>query len=266
MPRIALIVAYNGHPYHGWQFQGGNLPTIQRDLMRAVSTVADSEVTLYCAGRTDSGVHATKQVVHFDTNAVRPDKAWVQGVNAHMNNDISVEWAGEVGDDFDARRTATARHYCYCIYNRKVRSGLMSPYLTHEHRQLDVERMHEGAQLLLGENDFSSFRAATCQSPTPWRRLMTASVRRSDDLVIIDIIGNAFLHHMVRNIAGVLMDVGAGEKEPDWVKQLLALRDRSKGSVTAPPNGLYLIDVCYPKASGIPQDRRLPHFLQVAGL
>lgn len=231
--------------------------------MTAVTRVADQKVTLYCAGRTDTGVHATKQVVHFDHDNPRPEKAWVLGVNAHLPDTVSVEWAGQVSNEFDARRTATARRYLYLIRNHRVRSSLMSDFLTHERRPLDASIMHRAAQALLGENDFSSFRAANCQSQSPMRHVSEVVVERFDDLVAIQIQANAFLHHMVRNIAGVLMDVGAGDQSEAWVAELLALKDRTRAGVTAAPNGLYLIDVLYPPTAGIPADPRLPHLLQM---
>ena len=231
--------------------------------MTAVAKVADHPVTLHCAGRTDTGVHATKQVVHFDHQHPRPVKAWVMGVNAHLEDDIAVEWAGSVSSDFDARRTATARRYLYLIHNHPVRSSLMSGFLTFERRHLDASRMHQAAQALLGENDFSSFRAANCQSSSPVRFVSSVSVTRHDDVVAMEIQANAFLHHMVRNIAGALMDVGAGDRPGSWIRELMALQDRNLAGVTAAPNGLYLVDVVYPEAAGIPRDPRLPHFLQV---
>ena len=231
--------------------------------MHAVSTVADGEVILHCAGRTDTGVHASKQIVHFDPPNPRPDKAWVMGVNAHLSDHISVEWAGSVSDDFDARRTATSRRYLYLIHNHKIRSALMPEYITREHRALDVENMDAAAQDLLGEQDFSSFRAANCQSLSPMRNVTAVSVRRIGDLVLIDIAANAFLHHMVRNIAGVLMDIGAGDKPVTWIQALLEAKNRQLAGVTAPPNGLFLADVRYPLETGVPQGLQLPHFLKI---
>jgi len=264
LPRIALIVTYSGRHYHGWQRQNESIPTVQRDLTRALSKVADSQLVIHCAGRTDTGVHATKQIVHFDYPGERPDKAWIMGANAHLSDEISVEWAGTVEADFDARRSATARRYLYVIHNQKVRSSLMYDFMTHEHRALDEVRMARAALSLIGENDFSSFRAANCQSSSPMRFVSAVDVRRAGDIVMIDITANAFLHHMVRNIAGVLMDVGAGQQDESWVGELLEKRDRRAGSVTAAPNGLYLINVQYPAACGIPDGSRTPHFLQVA--
>lgn len=266
MPRVALIVAYNGQHFHGWQYQGETLPTVQRDLTRAVAAVADTDVTLFCAGRTDTGVHASKQVVHFDTLNARPTKAWTMGVNAHLLDAVSVEWAGEVSATFDARRTATARRYLYFIHNSRIRSALMAGYVTHVRRPLDEDSMHKAAQALLGENDFSSFRAANCQSQSPMRNVMSVSVSRRQDLILVDITANAFLHHMVRNIVGTLLDIGAGLKPVDWMAELLLMRDRQFGGATASPEGLYLADVRYPEQFGLPQGLRLPHFFQVAGL
>ena len=265
MPRTALVFSYNGHAYHGWQNQGSAIASVQRELTAAVSVVADEPVILYAAGRTDTGVHATKQVVHFDAVKDRPDKAWVKGVNAHLPDDISVHWASQVSDDFDARRTAVSRRYLYLIHNVKVRSALMPEYLTMEHRQLDESRMHLAAQALLGERDFSSFRAANCQSVSPMRNVTSVSVARSNELVLIDISANAFLHHMVRNIAGALMDVGADSKPVSYIDELMQARDRTLASVTAPPNGLFLIDVVYPPETGLPVGPFLPHFLQLSG-
>ena len=266
MPRTALIVAYNGQAFHGWQYQSEKIPTVQRDLTRALSIVADRDVVIHCAGRTDTGVHATKQVVHFDCAVDRPNKAWVMGVNAHLDDDVSVEWAGQVADDFDARRTAIARHYLYLVHNNQIRSALMPEYLTRERRVLDEKTMDEAAQSFVGEADFSSFRASNCQSNSPMRNVMSIGVKRYNDIVVIDIKANAFLHHMVRNIAGTLLDVGSGRKPVTWVAELMSKKDRTLAGMTASPNGLFLVDVDYPTGAGIPRSSRLPHFLQFIAL
>jgi tRNA pseudouridine38-40 synthase len=266
MPRTALIVAYNGQSFHGWQYQSEEIPTVQRDLTRALTIVADRDVVVHCAGRTDTGVHATKQVVHFDCAVRRPNKAWVMGVNAHLNDDVSVEWAGQVADDFDARRTAIARHYLYLVHNNQIRSALMPEYLTRERRVLDEKAMDEAAQSFVGEADFSSFRAANCQSNSPMRNVMSVGVKRYNDIVAIDIKANAFLHHMVRNIVGTLLDVGSGEKPVTWIAELMSKKDRTLAGMTARPNGLFLVDVDYPAGAGIPRSSRLPHFLQFIAL
>ena len=260
MPRTALTLAYSGANYCGWQYQA-DAPSVQAQVEQAVSQVADAPVTVHCAGRTDTGVHATRQVIHFDANTSRPAKAWLLGVSALLPEDISVTWAGDVSPDFDARRSALARRYCYLIFNSPIRSALLAGQMAREHRPLDAGRMHEAAQALIGEQDFTSFRAAGCQSLTPIRNVHEVSVRRQNDLVIIDITANAFLHHMVRNIAGSLMDMGAGQHDADWLAQLLARRDRTQAGRTAAAGGLYLIDVVYPPEAGLPQGPALPHLL-----
>ena len=263
--RVALGIVYDGSSYHGWQYQGSDIATVQLSLQEALSSVANHRVTLTCAGRTDSGVHATRQVVHFDVHVPRPEKAWVLGANARLPKDISVDWCQRVSGDFSARFSATARRYHYLIHNSRIRSGLMSGLLARDRRPLDEQRMYDAAQQLLGEWDFTSFRAASCQARSPMRCIQHMSVCRENDLVILDIQGNAFLHHMVRNIAGVLSDIGAGEKPVEWAGQLLAAKDRTLGSVTASPTGLYLTDVIYPQCWDLPTGPRLPHLLSLLG-
>ncbi|HKI74878.1 MAG TPA: tRNA pseudouridine(38-40) synthase TruA [Pseudomonadales bacterium] len=257
--RVALTVSYNGTDFHGFQYQRQSIPTIQGHLETALTRVADHEIKLVCAGRTDTGVHATHQVVHFDTTANRDAKAWIMGGNSHLPDTINIAWAGRVNDDFDARFAATARRYFYVIYNHPVRSALMASLLTKERRPLDEAVMDAAGQALVGEHDFSSFRASGCQSPTPVRDIHRLSVYRIRDLVVIDITANAFLHHMVRNIAGVLMDIGRGDAREAWAAEVLARRDRRCAGLTAPPHGLYLVDVSYPDHFGIPAGPELPH-------
>lgn len=257
---IALTVSYNGAGYHGWQYQSATLPTVQATLESALSKVAAEPIRVKCAGRTDAGVHATHQVVTFETRARRPDKAWVLGTNALLPDDIAVVSANPVPPEFDARFSAVSRRYVYVIYNHRVRTPLLPTLIAQEPRPLDARRMHESAQSLLGEHDFTSYRAANCQSRTPMRHVHSVRVWRYHHLVIMDISANAFLHHMVRNIAGVLIDVGTGEKEVSWPADLLTLRDRTKGGKTAPASGLYLIGVTYDRAS-LPTSMSWPHFL-----
>jgi tRNA pseudouridine38-40 synthase len=258
---LALGVSYCGAEYHGWQFQKDSIPTVQAEIERALSEVAAEPIRVICAGRTDSGVHATHQVVNFQTSAIRPLQAWVMGVNANLPDSISVNWSREVPAEFNARHSARARRYVYLIHNNSVRSALFPTMLTRERRELDVSRMHEAGQLLLGENDFTSFRGAHCQSKTAIRNIHHLNVRKIDDVIVIDIKANAFLLHMVRNIAGVLMDIGAGKKETDWVSELLSLKDRSKASMTGSPKGLYLVDVVYPDHKELPSGPSMPHLL-----
>lgn len=251
--RIALGVEYDGSAFNGWQTQlNPRLLTVQESLEAALSSVAAHPVKVICAGRTDAGVHATGQVVHFDTGSDRPEKAWIRGTNSLLSSRISVQWAAPVPEEFHARFSALSRRYRYCIYNAKVRPALLANYVTLHHQPLDETRMHEAGQYLLGENDFSSFRAAGCQSRTPMRKVMALSVWRRGDYVILDIEANAFLLHMVRNIAGVLLEIGAGGKPPEWVGELLALKDRTRGAVTAPPQGLCLYQVRYPEHFDLP--------------
>jgi tRNA pseudouridine38-40 synthase len=259
--RIALGVEYDGSRYHGWQAQQAGVDSVQARVDHAVSCVADEPLKVVCAGRTDAGVHATGQVVHFDTAAVRDPRAWVQGVTSRLPDDIAVKWACEVSGDFHARFTAFARRYRYIILNEPVRPALMGQHVSWHSRPLDAVRMHKAGQYLLGENDFSSFRAAGCQSNSPMRNLSELSVLRAGHLLVIEVRANAFLHHMVRNIAGTLMDVGSGRRDPEWVAQLLAAKDRSLASPTAPPYGLYLVQVEYPEHFGIPRHRPGPFFL-----
>ncbi len=259
MTRIALGVSYTGTTFHGWQFQNEALATVQADIQRALSQVANHPVTVTCAGRTDAGVHATNQVLHFDSDSDRSLKAWIHGANANLSPDIAVNWARQVAESFDARHSATGRRYLYLVFNHKVRSGLLADLVTRDHRPLNADRMHQSAQALTGELDFSSFRAAHCQSRSPMRNVRHLRVFRSGELVVLDIAANAFLHHMVRNIAGVLLDVGAGIKSVDWPEDLLNRRDRTQGGVTAPPNGLFLVQVDYPDYPEIPAGPRLPH-------
>ncbi len=256
--RIALSLSYRGASFHGWQAQKSGLPTIQKVLEKAVSKVANHPVELVCAGRTDKGVHASHQVVHFDTLSVRSPRSWVFGCNANLPKDVSVNWAGQVEDDFHARFSAVSRRYHYVIYNHPIRPAIFADELSWFHYPLDEKRMHEAAQCLVGEHDFSSFRAVGCQSRTPFRRLEYVNVRRYGHMVVIDIKGNAFLHHMVRNIAGVLMAIGAAREDVSWCQRVLAAKDRTAGGVTAPPYGLFLTHVGYPEACGIPQSEGPP--------
>lgn len=259
--RIALGIEYDGSRYHGWQTQQAGVASVQGRVDAAVSSVAGHPVTVVCAGRTDAGVHACGQVVHFDTTADRDPRGWLMGSNSHLPDDIVVRWAQPVADDFHARFSAYARRYRYLILNQPVRPGLLGRQVTWQFRPLDAVRMHESAQCLVGEHDFSSFRAAGCQSNTPMRYVSDVAVSRQGELVVVDIRANAFLHHMVRNITGMLMAVGSGALPPERVREVLALRDRRAAPATAPPYGLYLVQVDYPAHFGIPRATRGPFFL-----
>ncbi|MFD2180202.1 tRNA pseudouridine(38-40) synthase TruA [Veronia pacifica] len=258
--RIALGVEYDGAQYYGWQRQR-DVPSVQQHLEKALSKVANQPIEVQCAGRTDAGVHGTGQVVHFDVETSRPLKAWTMGTNSNLPDAIAVRWAKEVPDEFHARFTATARRYRYIIYNHAFRPGIFRHGVSHYHGDLDEKLMHEAGQFLLGENDFSSFRAVQCQSKSPWRNLMHLNVSRQGNFVIIDIKANAFVHHMVRNITGSLITVGRGEQKPEWIKWLLDAKDRNLASATAKAAGLYLVEVDYPAAFDLPKVAPGPIFL-----
>jgi len=249
--RIALGLEYDGRPFCGWQWQNHS-PSVQAVVESALAQVADQPVHVVCAGRTDTGVHATEQVVHFDTDAVRSEKAWVRGSNSNLPPSVSILWARQVKADFHARFCATRRYYRYVIYNSPVRPAILASRVAWEYRPLDAARMQLAAQSLLGLHDFNAYRAVACQAKSPLRHLYRLDVTRCDELVLLDVDANAFLHHMVRNLAGVLMDIGAGEQSPDWASEVLALRDRTRAGATAPPHGLYLRKVSYPDEFGLP--------------
>jgi tRNA pseudouridine38-40 synthase len=258
--RIALGIEYDGSGYYGWQRQR-EVCSVQGELERALSQVANAPIETFCAGRTDAGVHATGQVVHFDTDAVRDMRGWVMGVNSNLPNGIAVRWAQPVADDFHARFSATARRYRYIIYNNKYRPAILGQGLSHYHQDIDVALMQQAAPALLGEHDFSSFRAIQCQSHSPNRNVMHLEIARVENFIVIDIKANAFLHHMVRNITGSLLEVGMQKRPPSWIAELLAARDRTLAAATAKAEGLYLVSVDYPTHFHIPQAAMGPVFL-----
>ncbi|ABF14323.1 tRNA pseudouridine(38-40) synthase TruA [Candidatus Palibaumannia cicadellinicola] len=250
--KIALGIAYNGSLYYGWQRQK-ELPSVQASLERALSIVANEKISVFCAGRTDTGVHATGQVVHFETVALRTNKAWTLGVNANLPASIAVRWAMTVTLNFHARFSATARSYRYIIYNHPLRPAMLgsSGYM-HFYQPLDPLKMDRAGQCLLGERDFTSFRAQQCTSRTPWRNLHQLIVKRHGSYIIVDITANAFLYRMVRNIVGCLIEIGSGKKPENWIADLLARRDRSLAGITARAKGLYLVNVYYPSEFALP--------------
>jgi tRNA pseudouridine38-40 synthase len=254
--RIALGIEYNGDKFHGWQFQKG-LPTIEGALQEALAHIADEEVFLTCAGRTDRGVHAYGQVVHFDTKAKRHIDAWIFGCNRFLPPDIGVRWSKMVDYHFHARYSATARRYCYIIYNHPIRPAIFSKRMTWIYYPLDVARMRIAAQALLGEQDFSSFRSAQCAAKTAMRHITEIAIKRVDDYIFIEIEANAFLQHMVRNIAGVLLRIGSGACEPDWIHEVIAAKDRRAAGETAAPDGLYLVKVNYLTGYNFPEMKPL---------
>lgn len=258
--KIALGIEYDGSKYYGWQRQN-EVRSVQEKLEKALSQVANEPINVFCAGRTDAGVHATGQVVHFETSAVRKDAAWTMGVNTNLPGDIAVRWVKDVPAGFHARFSATARRYRYVIYNHRLRPAVLQQGVTHFHLPLDAEKMHRAAQSLLGENDFTSFRAVQCQSRTPWRNMMHITVNRYGAYIVVDIKANAFVHHMVRNIVGSLMEVGCGNQAETWMADLLAMKDRTKAAATAKAEGLYLVSVDYPDHFALPRLPMGPLFL-----
>ncbi len=249
--RIALGIEYDGTSYNGWQRQKNGIGVQQR-LEEALSLVANETVEVHCAGRTDTGVHASGQVAHFDTQADRSERGWLLGANTNLPPDINVSWVRRVGDDFHARFSATARSYRYRILNRLQRSALHRHRAWWVHQPLDEQRMHEAAQQLLGEHDFSAFRAAGCQANSAAREVTRVAVTRRGDWLTLRITANAFLMHMVRNITGTLVAIGQGEQAVGWLAEVLESRDRTLGGITAPAQGLTLVGVEYPEAWGIP--------------
>ena len=260
MARIVLGIEYDGSGFSGWQWQP-NQPSVQGELEKALSKIANYPVTVICAGRTDTGVHALEQVVHFDVDVERDLHAWLLGGNSYLPDAIRITWVKQAVDGFHARYSAIARLYRYVILNRPVKSALLGKQTTWCYLPLDAEVMNKAAQYLVGSHDFSSFRAQGCQSKSPVRLVHFVNVYRDGDKVIFQICANAFLHHMVRNIAGVLMDIGLGKQSVDWTLALLAAKKRAVGGVTAPPYGLYLESVYYPACYGIskhPAFNKLP--------
>lgn len=261
--RMALGVEYLGSRFRGWQTQQTGVPSIQPLLEKALARIALEPVSVMCAGRTDAGVHGSGQVVHFETTAARPSKAWVFGTNNHLPPEIRVRWSQPVPYDFHARHSALARRYRYILYNHRTPPAQLFDQVTWWNQPLDVEKMHQAAQQLIGEKDFSAFRSVRCQSRTAWRHMHFIRVYRRGLLIVVDIQANAFLHHMVRNIVGALLEVGQGERPVEWIAELLQQGVREVAGITAPANGLYLVAVLYPQHFGLPLDPLGPHFMQL---
>lgn len=249
--RIALGIEYNGAGFYGWQAQRG-LVTIQGVLEKALSKVANETIYLHCAGRTDAEVHATGQVVHFDTRAKRHIDAWIWGTNSYLPHNVAVKWSRAVDYSFHARFTATARRYRYFIYNHPIRPAILHGRATWHYYSLDISRMQKALPYLIGEQDFSSFRSSQCNSKTAMRNVIAADIRQHGNFIIFEIEANAFLHHMVRNIVGVLFKIGSGHKDSHWMQEVLNAKSRRAAAETAPPDGLYLIKVTYPEKYSFP--------------
>lgn len=251
--RYALGIEYDGSGFFGWQTQKQS-PTVQECLEKAVSRVADHPVSVTCAGRTDTGVHALGQVVHFDSESERTERSWILGVNAHLTDAASALWIRQVDEDFHARFSAYSRSYRYRMLNRWIRPAIGNKQIAWVREPLDESLMHQSAQALLGEHDFGAFRAAGCQANHGIREIQEVRVARDGQQVSLDISANGFLYHMVRNIAGSLIEVGRGLKPVEWIAELLASKDRKQAGVTAPPGGLYFLNARYPDHYGLPTD------------
>jgi tRNA pseudouridine38-40 synthase len=267
LQRVVMGVEYNGALFRGWQKQkhDNKGPSIQEMLEIAISKVANHPVNIVCAGRTDAGVHASAQVIHFDSESERSLDGWRMGVNSNLPEGIAITFALFMGDDFHARFSATERRYRYFILNTPFKPGIMHNQVSWWRKPLDENLMHEAAQALIGEHDFSSFRAVGCQAHHPRRLMKSISVERKGQWLIVEICANAFLYHMVRNIMGVLLPIGEGKMPVSWCAEVLAVQDRKQAGVTAPGEGLYLVDVVYPHFPQVPVVRDGPYFWQLLG-
>lgn len=261
LQRIAAAVRYDGARYHGWQRQEAEVLTIQQCVERAFSRVADHEVSVVCAGRTDAGVHASGQVVHFETSANRDERSWIFGANSNLPGDISIAFAKTVVPAFHARFSATARTYRYVMLNQPVRPAILRHAVGWHYKPLDVGKMKAAAKHLIGEHDFNAYRGSGCQAKHPIRTIHRLDIYQQGRLIVFEVKANAFLLHMVRNIVGVLVSIGEGGKPPSWAKTVLESQDRTQGGVTIAPNGLYLISVDYPSHFALPEIPTGPFFL-----
>lgn len=260
--RYAIGIDYDGNNYRGWQTQQEGVASVQLTLEIALSKIANHPVIVHAAGRTDAGVHASGMIAHFDSPSPRQPFNWLMGVNTKLPPDIALRWIHPVSDEFHARFKAVARRYRFIIFNSPQRSSQLAGKVTWHYHPLDEGRMQRAAELMVGRHDFSSFRAVECQSKQPVRNVHFFKVWRQGPLVILDIQADGFLHHMVRNIAGVLMRIGEGKAEPEWVPELLRVRDRTKAAVTANPGGLYFVDALYPPEFDLPREPAGPVWLR----
>jgi len=257
--KYAACIEYEGTAYCGWQ-RLIHAPSVQEEVEKALSSVANHTIALTCSGRTDSGVHGIGQIVHFESDAIRDEKAWRMGCNTNLPDDIVLRWIQPIEDDFHARFSARSRRYRYIILNDIIRPALLNKKVCWFREALDEKLMQNAAQRLLGENDFTSFRASGCQAKHAMRELQEITVTREGHFIYVDIVANAFLHHMVRNIVGSLFDVGAGRKTPEWFDELLLIKNRNEAGITAPACGLYFVSVDYPKAFKLPEKYLPPRF------
>jgi len=260
--RLALGIEYDGSTYHGWQRQT-HAASVQESLEKTLSEVADHPIEVICAGRTDTGVHATSQVVHFDYKKPRPESAWLRGANSLLPQSISIRYAKSISDDFHARFSALSRSYLYVIDNHSIKPAIMGHGLTWIKGKLDADKMNIAAKHFIGEQDFTSFRSSRCQSKNANRNIHSLTCTRYDDYLVIEVTANAFLHHMVRNIVGTLIEIGDGRRSSDWVREIIDVKNRCSAGVTAPANGLYFVAVEYPEHYNLPSKKRAPLFLEM---
>jgi len=256
MSRYAACIEYDGSGFSGWQAQKHSVRTVQEALEKALTKVADEPISVVTAGRTDSGVHASHQVIHFDSIAPRSLHAWLKGGNRFLEKDVRILWVESMPDSFHARFSAISRSYRYVIYNHPMSTALFRNQVTHIHMPLDLSAMQVASKFLIGEHDFSSFRAAGCQAHSPIRTILKFDLSQSGPWIWFDITANAFLQHMVRNIAGNLIAIGIGKYQADWLKSVLQAKDRTVGDVTALASGLYLVGVDYAHEFHLPSVER----------
>lgn len=257
--RYAAIVEYNGSQFNGWQIQP-HAPSVQAVVEAALAHVADEPVRVHTAGRTDTGVHAVGQVIHFDTDKQRANYGWLRGANTKLPDSVAIKWINPVADDFHARFSAQSRRYRYILNTRKIPLGILTDYVSRYPLDLDFEAMRAALVALIGTHDFSAYRASGCQSMDPVKTMHSIELNQQGDWIWLDICGNGFLQHMVRNIVGVLLKIGAGERAISWAAEVLESKDRRKGGVTAKPNGLFFVEAVYDKKFALPERILPPRF------
>lgn len=263
MQRFAVGIEFCGMQYRGWQTQQAGVVSLQETIEQVLSKIANEPIMLHGAGRTDAGVHATNMVAHFDTTAIRPLRGWLMGANSQLPKDISIQWIKEMDMSFHARFKAKARRYRYVVYNNPMRPALLHKQVTHIYQPLDVAKMVEAAKKFEGTHNFESFRAAACQSNQPVRHVSHCRLIQHGCYLVLDIQADGFLHHMVRNIMGCLLEIGQGMYEIDHIDEIFAAQDRTAAGITAPPDGLYFIHADYPSEFELPQMPLGPHWLNM---
>jgi len=257
--RYAAIVEYDGSRFNGWQIQP-HAPSVQANVEAALAHVADEPIRVHTAGRTDTGVHAVGQVIHFDTEKLRSNYGWLRGANTKLPDSIAIKWIKPVDDDFHARFGAKSRSYRYILNTRKIPLGILADYVSRYPLDLDLDAMRSAVQSLIGTHDFSAYRASGCQSMDPVKTMYSIEINQHKDWIWLDICGNGFLQHMVRNIVGVLLKIGTGEREVSWAAEVLDSKDRKQGGVTAKPNGLFFVEARYEKRFALPESITAPEF------